>query len=337
MKNVLPLGKLDYTLLETLLQKYRSAPDPRVIVGPGIGNDSAVIEFSDRYLVLKTDPITFATDEIGWYAVNVNANDIAVTGATPKWFMATVLLPEKKSTYKDAESILHQITEASRTLGISLIGGHTEVTYNIDRPIITGVMAGEVAKGKLVKSCGAKPGDAIILTKGIAIEGTSIIAREKYKELITRGHNERFINHCRNFLHAPGLSVVKDALLAARFAVHAMHDPTEGGLFAGLFEIAKASRVGILINQEKIPVFPETQTLCKEFHLDPFRTIASGALVIIASFESANTIISLLKDHDIIAVSIGEVKERGFGLKISVGGKLHDLEVTASDEITKLY
>ena len=155
MKKKLPLGKLDFSLLERLLGKYQSKTDSRVIIGPKLGEDAAVIDFPDRYLVAKTDPITFATEEIGWYAVQVNANDIATRGAVPKWFQATILLPENKTTEELVANIFSQIQNACEELNITIIGGHTEVSYNLDRPIIVGCMLGEVEKHKLVSTSGA--------------------------------------------------------------------------------------------------------------------------------------------------------------------------------------
>lgn len=336
MKNVLPLGKIQYEQFASLLTKLGAPSDPRVVVGPAIGGDAAVIEYPDRYLVAKTDPITFTAEDIGWYAVNVNANDIATTGATPKWFMATILLPEKKTTEDDANKIFTQIAEAAKTLNISVVGGHTEVTYELRRPIVVGSMLGEVTKNKLVKTSGAKPGDVIILTKGIVIEGTSIIAREKEQELRKKGYDGLFLDRCKNFLHRPGLSVVRDALLANESEVHAMHDPTEGGLYAGLYEIAYASNVGLLIQKKTIPVFPESARLCKEYHLDPFQTITSGTLLIVAPKISSDTIISSLNKNNINASVIGEVKDRAFGFKLSENGNYADMEFSAKDEITKI-
>lgn len=340
MKKILPVGKLDFRFLEFLLQKYETLSDPRVVLGPKVGEDAAVIESPlnpDRFLVLAIDPITFATEEIGWYAVQVNANDIAVTGAQPKWFLAAIHLPEGKTTKGTVEKIFAQISQAAKELGISVIGGHTEITYNLDRPIVVGAMLGEVAKKKLVSTSGAKPGDAIILTKGIVIEGTSIIAREKQEELKKRGYDEKFIQKCQNFLHQPGLSVVKDALLANRFAVHAMHDPTEGGLATGLYELAVASKVGLLIDREKIPIFAQSRTLCEEYGLDPLKTITSGSLLIASAKENSPKIIALLRKNQLRAFLIGEVKEQAFGLKIASKGRVEDLDFSSKDEITKIF
>ncbi len=201
--HILPLGKLNPEFLEQLLRRYAN-PGERVVVGPGVGEDAAVIDFGERYLVAKTDPITFATDEIGWYAVNVNANDVAAMGATPRWFLATVLLPEGQTTPELVETIFAQIGDACAALEIGFVGGHTEVTYDLHRPIVVGQMLGEVAKDGLIRSAGARPGDALLLTKGVGIEATAIIAREKEAELAGRLSPEEIVQ-AQNFLHDPGI------------------------------------------------------------------------------------------------------------------------------------
>ena len=178
-------GKLPLDLLGSLLGEVEIA-DPRVVLGPKPGEDAAMIDFGDRYLVAKTDPITFATDLIGWYMVNVNANDLAVMGATPKWLLATLLLPEGIHESRVAE-MFHQLSDACAELNIALIGGHTEVTYNLDRPIAVGAMLGEVDRDKAILSSGVQPGDLLILTKGVAVEGTSILAREAEDQLAEHG------------------------------------------------------------------------------------------------------------------------------------------------------
>src|SRR3989339_727634 len=190
-----PVGKLDFRLLEKLLNS-NPIKDTRVIVGPRIGEDAAVIDFGNKYLVAKTDPITLTTHRIGWYAVNVNANDIAAMGATPKWFLATLLLPEGKTNAKLATQIFRDIITSTQALNITLCGGHTEISYKIDRPIVIGHMLGEVEKDKLVVNAHAKPGDDLLLTKGIAIEGTAIIAREK-AVTIKKRFGDRFLKRAQ--------------------------------------------------------------------------------------------------------------------------------------------
>ncbi|RMF89925.1 MAG: hydrogenase expression/formation protein, partial [Nitrospinota bacterium] len=217
-------GKLPQEYLALLL-KAHAQPDERVVVGARIGEDAAVIDMGTHYLIAKSDPITFATDQIGYYAVQVNANDIATRGGTPRWFLATLLLPEQ-TTATLVEEIFAQLSSACRALGITLIGGHTEITYGLDRPILSGHMLGEVAKEALITTAGARVGDSVFLSKGICVEGTSIIAREKFSELLQQGFSEAFLRQAQQFLFTPGIGVVRDAKIARELApIHSMHDP----------------------------------------------------------------------------------------------------------------
>ena len=331
--NYFPVGKLDYRLLEKLLN-LNSIKDPRIIVGPRIGEDAAVIDFGKKYLVAKTDPITFTTHRIGWYAVNINANDIATMGATPKWFLATLLLPEGKTNAKLATQIFRDIIQATQALNITLCGGHTEISYKIDRPIVIGHMLGEVEKDKLVVNAHAKPGDDLLLTKGIAIEGTAIIAREK-AVIIKKKFGERFLKKAQAFIDKPGLSVVADALLANKVAkIHAMHDPTEGGLATGIMELAKASGTGVIIDAEKIPCYEETEQICKLFNIQPLGLIASGALLIALDPKDTKEVIAILAKNGIVCNPIGRLTKKSEGLKLFTKGKLVKMPTFKVDEIT---
>jgi len=332
-----PLGKLPADVLARLLAGV-APTDPRVLVGPGIGLDAAVIDMGDRLLVAKSDPITFATDSIGWYAVQVNANDIATTGAAPSWFLATVLLPASRADEALAQEILTQIHCACTGIGASLVGGHTEITYGLDRPIVVGAMLGEVARERLVTPSGARPGDALLLTKGIAIEGTAIIAREKAGEL--REFGDEFLERCRNFLIEPGISVVRDAAIAVSAGrVHAMHDPTEGGLATGLHEMAQAAGIGLTIDSEAVPVYPETLALCRATGLDPWGLIASGALLLAVEAADAQNIVRALKVEGIRVAIIGQATQAASGVTLRVRQPqgLVDLPHFERDEITRLF
>ena len=303
---------------------------------PGIGRDAAVISFPDRYLVAKTDPITFATDQIGWYAVQVNANDIAAMGGKPLWFLATLLLPEGKTGFAEVEAIFAQIAEACRELGIVLCGGHTEITHGFDRPVVVGQMLGEVEREKLIIPERARPGDDILLTKGIAIEGTALIAREKESVLAQLG--EEFVTKCRSLLRRPGISVVRDAQIANYTAVlHALHDPTEGGLATGLHELAAAAHVGLLVEMERITILPETALLCQELGLDPLGLLASGALLIAAPEGEAPKIITALQAAGIGASVIGKILEKEKGVKLMRRGRVEDLPVFSRDELARFF
>ena len=332
--NILPVGKLPAGLLEKLLRQYGSQ-DGRVIVGPAIGEDAAVINFGDTCLVAKTDPITFVSKNCGWYAVNINANDIAAMGAVPRWFLATVLLPEGASTAGYAREIFADISRACKELDISLCGGHTEITSGLDQTIIVGQMLGEVSKNKLVLSSGAKPGDDIIMTKGIAIEGVSIIAREMENRLKRRKYKPGTIRRLCSFIRNPGISVLKEAALAASLSgIHAMHDPTEGGLSTGLYEISKASNVGLEIDEGEILFLPECLKLCKEFGLNPLGLIASGCLIIITSPETTEPLKKLLTNSRIACSVIGKVV-RTPGVRLVRKSKRSKFPRFKRDEITK--
>ncbi len=335
----MPPGKLDPKLLAILLKKYVGITDSRLLIGPAIGEDAAVIDMGDRYLVVKSDPITYATERIGWYAVHINANDVVTLGAEPKWFLATLLLPEGKTDKELVDSIFADMAKAAKELGIALCGGHTEVTPGLDRPIVAGHMLGEVAKDKLVLKTNARPGDRIVLTKGIAIEGTALIAREKSRELIRlrRNFGRDFVRRAQRFLIDPGISVVKEALAAARAVkVHAMHDLTEGGLATGIQEMADIAGLGAEVNRQKVPVFSETQRLCSHYGLDPLGTIASGALLIAVAPEDRARVLSTLKSEGIRATDIGYLTEKARGLKLIEDGRLKDFSTFKVDEVTRV-
>ena len=332
----LPTGKLPSDLLETLLGRYATI-DKRVVLGPGVGEDAAVIDMGDRYLVAKTDPITFATEDIGWYAVNVNANDVACCGATPRWFLATVLLPQA-CTGEQVEIIFDQISAACAELGVSLCGGHTEITYGLERPIVVGQMLGEVAPENMVTTGGAKAGDALILTKGIALEGTALIASERHQaiaDIMTAAE----IASCVELAHKPGISVVRDAQIALEAGeVHALHDPTEGGLATGLHELAHASGLGVRIEVNALPVLPLCERICTHLALDPLGLIASGALLIAATPQTTNAILAALEQSGIDAVQFGEVVEPREGRVMTHhDGSIHPLPEFTRDEITRLF
>lgn len=334
---VLKTGKLPPDLLQRLLHTYTQA-DPRVIVGPAVGEDAAVIDMGDRYLLAKSDPVTFATDAIGYYAVIVNANDIATRGGEPKWFLATLLLPEHHTTETMIEGIFAQIAATCASLGIAVIGGHTEITYGLDRPILCGHMLGEVSPGGLITTAGAQVGDVLLLTKGICIEGVSIVAREREDDLRRRGFLEALIQRAKNFLYDPGISVVRDADIACHAGrVHAMHDPTEGGLAMAIYELATAAQVGVVIESDRIPVLEEAASLCQAYGLDPLGTIASGALLIAAAPDEAAKIQRAMEQSDLACAAIGRIVLPSEGIVMATREGRRPLPLFARDEITKLF
>jgi HAD superfamily hydrolase (TIGR01549 family) len=303
-------GKLDIQILDRLLRQYGPS-DHRVLIGPRIGEDTAAIDMGERLLIVTTDPITFATDEIGYYSVVVNANDIATSGAQPRWFTVNILLPQEKTDEGLVDRIFQQIHQACGEFGISLIGGHTEITHGLNRPILIGHMMGEVKREALLTTGGAKVGDDVFLSKGICIEGTSIIAREKAEELVSLGVSRRLIKRAQNFLYDPGISVIGEARMVCETGrVHSMHDVTEGGLTNGLHEIAVAAGVEIVVEKAQIPVFEESRIICEVLGLDPLGLIASGALLFTAPPVEGEKILERASREGVVITRIGRV-ERG--------------------------
>lgn len=334
---ILPLGKLPPELLEKLFSRA-PAHDARVILGPGVGLDCAVLDIGENLLVLKAEPITFVTNEIGWYAVTIAANDIATTGAKPRWYLATLLLPARRTTPVLVDQIADQAYAACQQLGISIIGGHTEITHGLDRPILVGTLIGEVSREKLVTPKGARPGDRVLLTKGIPIEATAILARE-FPDQLQDVLTEAEIEQAQNFLHSPGVSILKDAQIATSAGgVTAMHDPTEGGLAAALWEMAQASGLTFVIDPAQVPIPELSAKVCQVFKLDPFATIASGALLLTAPPAYAQLIEKALLNNEIECSEIGFVEVGPAQVwSQKPGGERELLPWPKRDEITRVY
>src|SRR5260370_15138972 len=208
----------------------------RLVLGPGIGRDTAVVRLGKKLVVLTADPVTGATKHIGEHSVHINANDIATTGAKPVWYMCTLLLPPGTSV-KSLARIMSAIDRASRSLGVTIAGGHTEVTRGLDRPIIAGFMIGEI-EGRVVSSANMRVGDWILMTKTAGIEGTAILASE-YSERLRRIKRET-VRKAQSF--AKHISIVEEATSIPKIAgVHALHDPTEGAVLNRSLEFAAPS------------------------------------------------------------------------------------------------
>jgi hydrogenase expression/formation protein HypE len=331
-----PVGKLPPKILKALLAGCTIPKSSRVVLGPRYGEDAAVIDLGRKYLVVKSDPITFTAERIGWYAVHINANDIVTLGARPRWYLATLLLPEKGTTEAGVRAIFRDTLRACQTLGVALCGGHTEITEGLKQPIVAGQMLGEVERSRLIRKERQQPGDLIILTGGIAIEGTAILAREK-ATLLARKLGNSAVRRARLLLSAPGISVVPAAKVAIRYGeIHAMHDPTEGGLLSALYELAQAGQVGLRIRKEGVPVLTETRAFAEVLKFDPFALIASGALLVVASRRSAPQLLRSYALSKIPAAVIGEIRPAREGIEILEGGHTIPLRVPVRDEIARI-
>jgi len=328
-------GKWPAEDLARLLKAYASVSSPEVKVGPAIGLDAAVVRVGETDLVLATDPITFATDAIGWYAVTVNANDVAACGAVPRFFVAAALLPVEAGP-ETAEAIFSGLADACRAMDILLVGGHTERTAGLDRPIVCGTMLGDLQGREPVTSAGARPEDAVVLTKGAAIEATALIARERGDRL-AGAVDAQVLERGRNFLFDPGINVVDEARIAREHGAHALHDVTEGGVVTGLWEMARASGLGIEVDADAICVRDETRLLCDAVGIDPLEAIGSGALVAAAAPDEAEEMLAALASAGMEAAVVGRFTQRGGECRITRGGHTSPLVPPAVDAIVTLY
>lgn len=272
-----------------------------VLLGAAVGEDCAAIQLAeDEVFILSADPITGTAEDIGYLAVQVTLNDLASAGAEPVGLLLTVLLPAE-ITEPEIRQMVQQAEKACSRANVQIIGGHTEITTAVTRPVITATGVGKAKKGKLISTSGAKAGMDIVLTKWIGLEGTSILAKEKKTELLSR-FPESFILKAQEFDQM--ISVVPEAAVAVRSGVGAMHDVTEGGIFGALWEMAESSGVGLEIELKKIPVKQETIEICEFFGINPYELISSGSMLMAAA--DGNRLVMDLKQAGIASCVIGK-------------------------------
>jgi len=299
----LPPGKIPIDILKDVVFKNLGTVRSEVILGPAAGADGAVLDIGNKNAIVSMDPITGAVERIGWEAININANDVATFGVEPAFFFSCIMLPENADS-KIIETISTQMHNAAKDLGIAIVGGHCESTPGLSNPIVVGCIMGLTEKGQYVTAAGAKAGDKLILTKSAGIEGTAILATDRETQL-SKTFNSTLLETAKGFYNQ--ISIVRDALIAYRSGgVHAMHDPTEGGILNGIHEMADAAGLGVRVIEEKITVEPETTKICRFYEIDPLQLISSGALLIAAEPQAANKIINNLCREHIYADVIGE-------------------------------
>lgn len=327
--------KLRPELLEKYVFSRVGVRDSRVLVGPSYGEDSAVVDLgSGKLLVAHVDPITGAVENVGWLAVHVACNDVAVRGAKPAWVMPAILLPED-SGEEAIDAITRQIDSAAREVGAMVIGGHTELAPGIRRPVIVTAALGILEEGRYVSTSGAEVGDVVLMTKQAGVEGTSILAADFREMLLERGVEEELLERGARFLEM--ISVVREALLLAKMGASSMHDPTEGGVLGGLAEVAYASGKLVEVWEERIPVAEETRVLCEALELDPLKLISSGTLIATLSPERAEEALETLRREGVDACLIGEVRE-GRGLLVHrADGRSEFIGEYVEDELMRLW
>ncbi|MEM0063022.1 MAG: AIR synthase family protein [Ignisphaera sp.] len=299
-------AKLPPNMLLKYIFSRVGSRDPSVIVGPSIGEDAAIIDIGGgRVLAVHADPITGAVEHIGWLSVHIACNDIAVRGARPKWLVPVILLPQSAGD-KLVDEISRQMDEAANEVGAMIVGGHTEFTLGLSRPIISVTAIGVADKSRIVVTSGARVGDAVIMTKTVGVEGTAILSTDFRDVLRGLGVSEDVLKRGREFIKK--VSIVKEALaLAEAGLATSMHDPTEGGLVGGLAEIAYASRKTIEIWEDRVPIAAETRIIASALKIDPLKLIGSGSLVATIPEDRVSKAIEILRALGVEATVIGRV------------------------------
>lgn len=327
-------GKIPPQVLTRSVYPYLGKRSKRVVLGPGIGRDAAIVHLDKRVLVFSTDPITGASRHIGAHAIHVNANDIAVAGAVPLWFLCTTLVPPGTKE-SDLRGIMREVDKEARKLGITVIGGHTEATHELKHPIIAGFMIGESKRGALLTAEDANEGDKLLMTKTAGIEGTAVLAADHSALLMQKGVDAGTVSSGRRFSNQ--ISIVKEALVASKTkGVTAMHDPTEGGVLNGLWELAEASGKGIVVESDKIPIASETQTISDALKLDPLKLLGSGSLVIAVAASRKAAVQNRLNRTGIRVTEIGRLMRRGKGRFMIRDGRTRALTAVYRDELYKI-
>lgn len=337
MPHELRSGKVPLRLLSSLLPA-KSPSEAGVVVGAAVGEDAAVLRLDGNLLVAKSDPITLAGRDLGRYLVAVNANDIAVMGATPRWLLLTILLPPGHKAKRQFATIMRQVQEACNEAKIALVGGHSEVTDGLTRPVAVGAMLGEISGSRVLDKTAIRPGDDLFMTGSIAVEGTAALARDFQPALISRGLSRKLVRRAAKLLFEPGISIVRAARIAAEIKeVRALHDPTEGGIIGAVYELGVRSRCGILLETDSIPILPATSVICQALGLDPLGLLASGSLLIAAASGSEDALRAAYSETGIGLKRIGKFLPPSQGSWAVAGGKKARLRAPDRDELARAY
>ena len=328
----LPPGKLPNALLGQFLATL--PPDPRLLLGPGVGVDVAAVALSvPTTIVLKTDPITLAGSDAIDYALRVNVNDLATVGATPRWFLASLLLPVG-TTPSEAVALLGSLRDAAARTGVSLCGGHTEVTDAVTRVVIAGTLLGVAPRPDLLDRARVAPGDRLLLTKGAGIEGTALLATEAELALLAAGIAPPALAEARALRQQ--ISIVEEARIAAADPeVTALHDVTEGGLVAAVAEFSEAIGLGVAVDLQRVPILDATRTIAAALRLHPLGLIGSGALLVCVRAAGADSLLAALRAAGLRVEDIGTVLDAAPGVTASWGDEPAEWPRFATDEAAR--
>ncbi len=324
------VGKISEAVLKRSVLRPIANRRPEVLAGAGVGEDCAAVQTAeDEVLVLSTDPITGAKENIGILGVHTSVNDLATSGAEPVGILVSILLPPDAQE-SDLRRMMQEIEEACSRLDIQVLGGHTEVTEVVNCPVLTVTGVGKAKKDAFLATGGVTEGEDLIVTKWIGLEGTSIAAKAHSRRLLAR-YPADLVERAQAFDNY--ISILPEARIAAKLGASAMHDVTEGGIFGALWEVAEASGLGLEADLRRIPLRQETVEVCNFLDLNPYQLISGGSLLIAA--KNGTQILAALHEADIPAVIVGRTT-KGPARIVHNGGEIRYLEPPAADELYKI-
>ena len=325
---LLEIGKLaGDNLKKVILDKIEHFRSD-VIVPAGVGEDSAVVDLGDYLLVVSSDPITGAEKNAGFIAVNVSCNDIAAAGAEPFGIQVVLLLPPSLGE-EHAELLMDEIVETAKSMGIEVLGGHTEITDLIQKPMITVTALGKAKKEELTSSSAAEIGDDLYISKGIGIEGSYILANDYQDYLIDKGVSQESIDKASGYLDL--LSVIPESRIARENGVKAMHDVTEGGVYGAIEEMAAASGLGYVIEADNFKIKAEVKDICNKLNIDPAGLISSGTMLMAVAPDI--DLESVFSENNIELIKVGRLIENGS--YIEKNGEKEEFSSPDEDELWK--
>lgn len=329
---MLKTGKLDSDLLKQLVFDKITYRSDEVKVRPGIGEDCAVMDFGQYECIMSTDPITAAVNDIGRLAIHITCNDIASNGVQPLGIMLAVMLPEG-TTEDDVAHIMGQAAETAGSLGVEIIGGHTEVTPAVKQPVIVSTAIGKTLSGNSQSGNDMNAGDYIMMSKTVGLEGSGIIAcdyEEQLKNTLTGDELER----AKSFLDR--VSVVAEGVAAGMVGTHGMHDITEGGIMGAVWEMCQISHKGALVWEDEIPIEPETEKICNHFEINPMRLISSGSMVMVVARDKKDEMLNAMADAGVQCTVIGTIEEESYGIMKKSGEEISEIAPPYADELYKV-
>lgn len=329
------MSKFALEVLERYVHPFIQNNDPDVILGSVFGEDVAITRVRDGVLVSHVDPIVGAVKDIGWLAVHVACNDIATSGTPPRWILVLVLVPRKEDEQM-LEEIMRDASRAAAELGVTIIGGHSGYSSNLARPLVAVTALGTITDLQPVQTRGARLGDHVLITKGVALEGTAILANDFADTAIELGLSQADLESARQLMKS--VSIVPEALILANQGATSMHDVTRGGLLETLLEMAKLSQVKIQVEQTKISLSPIVERFAKAFDFNPLKMISSGTLVATVPPGQVEAATEQLRKAGISFSDIGQIVE-GEGVQINHGETMrlyHDIHCE-EDELARMW